>query len=293
MNKRLYLAKQRGFCAGVERAIAIVEKAIEMYGAPIWVKHHIVHNIHVIKELESKGAIFIENLDDVPIGERVVYSAHGVSPKVREEAKARSLVEIDATCCLVTRLHSATKLYASKGYHIILIGHKNHVEIIGVAGEALDATTIVENLQDVDKLNFNQEDKLFYLIQTTLGLDDAENIKNAIKTKFPKIKTLPTSSICYATTSRQLALKKIIENNVEIIFIIGDPASSNSNRLREVGESKNINSYLVNSPQEIDESWLNGVKRIGMSAGASTPEYVVQQCVDRLYLFGVNKTICL
>lgn len=286
---KLLLANPRGFCAGVVRAIETVEKALELYGAPIYVKHQIVHNKHVVSALEEKGAIFIEDLEEVPKGSRLIYSAHGVSPAVREEAKMRGLIEIDATCSLVTRVHSAAKRFAQKGYHIILIGHKNHVETIGTAGEVPGQVTIVETAKDVQNLSFTSDVELFYLTQTTLSLDDVKDITQALKEKFPTIKTLPTSSICYATTNRQYALREITDT-ADLVLVVGDPTSSNSNRLCEVAQKRGIQSYLINSPDEIDSNWLNNVKILGLTAGASTPESVVQSCIKRLYELGVNET---
>lgn len=286
--KKLLLAKPRGFCAGVDRAIDTVKQALKLWGPPIWVKHHIVHNMHVVQELERMGARFIEDLKEVPKGERIIYSAHGVSPAVRAEAKERNLIEIDATCGLVTRVHSAVKRYAAKGCQIILIGHKNHVEIIGTAGEAPDVTHIVESVEDVFSLSFTQDDPLFYVTQTTLSLDDVKEITDALIKRYPHIKTLPSTSICYATTNRQMALRDITEE-AECILVIGDPSSSNSNRLREVGERRKIPSYLINSEDEIDPKWIENISCIGMSAGASTPENVVQQCIARLQQLGVQE----
>ena len=285
---KLLLAKPRGFCAGVDRAIETVEKALELWGAPIWVKHHIVHNMHVVRRLEALGAVFIEDLDEVPEGERIIYSAHGVSPQVREHAKRRNLIEIDATCGLVTRVHSAAKRYAAKGYQVILIGHRNHVEVIGTAGEAPESTTIVESVDEVKALKFSQNEKLFYITQTTLSLDDVKEVTQALLEKYPNIETLPTTSICYATTNRQMALKDIA-GHADLILVIGDPSSSNSNRLREVGQNRSIESYLINSESEINPLWLEGKLCIGMSAGASTPEDVVQRCIERLKDLGVNE----
>ncbi len=284
---KLYLSKPRGFCAGVVRAIKIVEEALTIWGAPIYVKHEIVHNRHVVSRLEKLGAIFIENLSDVPEGAKLIYSAHGVSPEVRDQAKKRSLFEIDATCSLVTRVHSASIRYAKKGYQIILIGHKNHVEVIGTAGEAPEVTTIVESIEDVDNLNFSKDQKLFYTTQTTLSLDDVHLITKALKEKYPQIETLPSSSICYATTNRQLALKALTQS-VDLVLVVGDPKSSNSNRLREVAENNNIAAFLVNSPEEINPTWLGNVSAIGLTAGASTPEDVVQSCIDYLVSLGVT-----
>lgn len=285
---KLLLSKPRGFCAGVVRAIEIVEKAIEKWGAPIYVKHEIVHNRHVVEKLRQKGAIFIEDLTDVPMGAYLVYSAHGVPPSVRDEAKRRGLIEIDATCGLVTKVHSAAKRYAAKGYWIILIGHKNHVETIGTAGEAPEVTTIVESVADVERLTFGSQDKLFYLTQTTLSLYDVEEITEALRAKYPQIETLASSSICYATTNRQLALRDIAKE-CDLILVIGDPQSSNSNRLREVALKRGVRGFLINGPDEIDPQWFEGVKTIGLTAGASTPEDIVQLCISQLIERGVKE----
>ncbi len=284
---KLLLSKPRGFCAGVERAIDTVKRALELWGAPIYVKHEIVHNRYVVDDLKAKGAIFIEDLKDVPTGARLIYSAHGVSPAVREEAKQRNLIEIDATCGLVTRVHSAVKRFAAQGYQIVLIGHRNHVEIIGTAGEAPDVTTIVESPEDVLQLNYSPDQKLFYITQTTLSLDDVKEITDALVAKYPHIETLPSSSICYATTNRQMALREITEE-VDLVLVVGDPQSSNSNRLREVASKRGIASYLINQANEIDSTWLAGVKTIGLTAGASTPESIVQECINALIKMGVE-----
>lgn len=286
---RLLLCKPRGFCAGVDRAIDTVKLALEKWGAPIYVKHEIVHNGHVVRDLEKKGAVFIEDLDKVPEGSRLIYSAHGIAPSVREHAKRRNLIEIDATCGLVTRVHSAAKRYAKKGYHIILIGHRNHVEVIGTAGEAPDVTTIVENAQEVEELTFSSDQKLFYITQTTLSLDDVRDVTDALKAKYPNIETLPSSSICYATTNRQMALRDITDRT-DLVLVVGDPMSSNSNRLQEVAERRGIAAHLINGAQEIRSEWLNDVSTIGMTAGASTPELIVQECIDRLVDLGVKET---
>ncbi len=283
---KLLLSKPRGFCAGVERAIDTVEKALKLWGAPIYVKHEIVHNKHVVEGLRDKGAIFIEDVREVPEGARLIYSAHGVSPAVREVAKARKLVEIDATCGLVTRVHSAVKRFASQGYQIILIGHRNHVEIIGTAGEAPEVTWIVESIEDVEALAFPLDEKMFYITQTTLSLDDVKEITEALIAKYPAIKTLPSSSICYATTNRQMALREITDLT-DLVLVVGDPQSSNSNRLREVASRRGIQSYLINDENEIQPGWLIGKQTIGLTAGASTPEEIVQRCIRRLIELGV------
>lgn len=285
---KLLLSKPRGFCAGVERAIETVEKALRLWGAPIYVKHEIVHNRHVVQCLKDKGAIFIEDLSDVPVGSRLIYSAHGVSPAVREQAKARQLIEIDATCGLVTRVHSAVKRYAAQGYKIVLIGHHNHVEMIGTAGEAPEVTTIVESSDDVRALTFSQNEKLFYITQTTLSLDDVKEMTAALIAKYPHIETLPSSSICYATTNRQMALREITDLT-DLVLVVGDPQSSNSNRLKEVASRRGVPSYLINDEKEIQSHWMSGKQTIGLTAGASTPEEIVQKCIERLVELGVNE----
>ena len=284
---KLLLSKPRGFCAGVERAIETVEKALQLWGAPIYVKHEIVHNKYVVDDLKSKGAVFIEDLNEVPCGARLIYSAHGVSPAVRDEAKRRQLVEIDATCGLVTRVHSAVKRFATLGYQIILIGHHNHVEIVGTAGEAPEVTTIVESVEDVKKLSYQDHEKLFYITQTTLSLDDVKEVTEALKKRYPRVETLPSSSICYATTNRQLALREITDET-DLVLVVGDPQSSNSNRLRELASKRGIPSYLINNESEIEPSWMEGVNTIGLTAGASTPEVIVQRCIEKLIQLGVS-----
>lgn len=284
---KLLLSKPRGFCAGVERAIDTVKKALELWGPPIYVKHEIVHNTHVVDQLKKMGAIFIEELSEVPEGMRIVYSAHGIPPQVREEAKKRHLIEIDATCGLVTKVHSAAKRYAERGYRIILIGHRNHVETIGTAGEAPDLTTIIETVEDVNRLSFARNEKLAYLTQTTLSLDDVKEITEALLQKYPQIETLPSSSICYATTNRQMALRQITQE-ADLVLVVGDPKSSNSNRLREVAERRGKRAFLIHHESEIEPEWLKGVQVIAMTAGASTPESVVQSCVRRLKELGLQ-----
>jgi 4-hydroxy-3-methylbut-2-en-1-yl diphosphate reductase len=284
---KLFLSKPRGFCAGVERAIDTVKRALKIWGPPIYVKHEIVHNRHVVDELTSMGAVFIEDLEKVPAGARIIFSAHGVPPSVREEAKQRNLFAIDATCGLVTKVHSAAKRFAEKGFHIILIGHKKHVETIGTAGEAEIATTIVETAADVERLSLPPDQKIAYLMQTTLSLDDVKTIVDALKKRYPQIQTMPSSSICYATTNRQLALRQIAKS-VDLVLVVGDPKSSNSNRLRETAEKRGIRAYLINDASEIQADWLKGVRSIAMTAGASTPESIVQECVARLQKMGAD-----
>lgn len=285
---KLLLSKPRGFCAGVVRAIETVEKALELWGAPIYVKHEIVHNRHVVDALKAKGAIFIEDLEEVPVGSRLIYSAHGIPPSVREKAKERQLFEIDATCGLVTKVHSAVKRFAEKGYQILLIGHRNHVEVIGTLGEAPEVTRVIETVADVEKLGFLPGQKLFYTTQTTLSLDDVKPITEALKRKYPQIETLPSSSICYATTNRQMALASITKA-CELILVIGDKTSSNSNRLQELAAKRCNRAYLINDAREIDPKWLQGVSVLGLTAGASTPEEIVQRCIEKLSSLGVDE----
>ncbi|MFA6118792.1 MAG: 4-hydroxy-3-methylbut-2-enyl diphosphate reductase [Parachlamydiales bacterium] len=284
----LLLLKPRGFCAGVVRAIQTVEKALEIWGKPIYVKHEIVHNRHVVSSLKNKGAVFVEDLNEVPIGEKIVYSAHGVSPWVREIARRKKLIEIDATCGLVTKIHSAVKRYAKNGYKIILIGKKKHVEVIGIADEAPNDTVVIQKIEDIDALNFSDDQKLFYITQTTLSIDDVEEVISYLKQKFKNIQTLPSSSICYATTNRQMALKKII-NDVDLILVVGDPTSSNSSRLKELAIKQNKKAYLINSEEEMKSEWFKNINRIGMTAGASTPEDIVQRSIEKLFSFGLKK----
>lgn len=279
--RKVIVCSPRGFCAGVIRAIQTVEKALEKWGGPIYVKHEIVHNRHVVDKLRAKGAIFVEDLQEIPRNSRVIYSAHGVPPSIRQEVQERGLIAIDATCGLVTRIHSAVKMYAKKGYYIILIGKRKHVEVIGICGEAPDNITVVENLAEVESLLFSVQDPLFYVMQTTLSMDDAADIVAALKTRYPQIITLPSSSICYATQNRQGALRNILPK-VEFVYVIGDPQSSNSNRLREVAARRGVVARLINSPEEISEEILHYSGNVGVTAGASTPEDVVQACLTKL-----------
>ncbi|ANH78810.1 4-hydroxy-3-methylbut-2-enyl diphosphate reductase [Candidatus Chlamydia sanziniae] len=279
--RKLIVCNPRGFCSGVIRAIQVVELALKRWGSPIYVRHEIVHNRHVVNALHAKGAIFVEELADVPEGAKVIYSAHGISPAVRVEAKARKLIDIDATCGLVTKVHSAVKLYANKGYQIILIGHKKHVEVIGIAGEAPENVIVVENVDDVEALPFAPEVPLFYITQTTLSLDDVEEIVGALQKRYLSLVTLPRSSICYATTNRQKALQSVLPW-VGFAFVIGDINSSNSNRLREMIEKRGVSAALINGPEYISEEIMDCSGNIAITAGASTPEHIVQACIRRL-----------
>jgi len=284
---KLLLSKPRGFCAGVERAIDTVKRALEIWGAPIYVKHEIVHNRHVVDKLKALGAVFIEELSQAPSGSRLIFSAHGVPPELRDEAKRLNLFTIDATCCLVTKVHSAAKRFAEQGYQIILIGHRKHVEAIGTAGEAPLVTTIVETIEDVERLTLSGDQKIAYLTQTTLSIDDVDEIVAALRNRYPNIETMPSSSICYATQNRQMALRQIAER-ADLVIVVGDPRSSNSNRLREVAEKRGIRAFLVDHASVIRQEWLDHVQTIAMTAGASTPEMIVQECVQRLQYLGVD-----
>ena len=285
--KKIILCSPRGFCAGVIRAIKTVEEALIKWKCPIYVKHHIVHNMHVVKELEKKGAIFIEDLSKIPKNSKIIYSAHGVSPEVRLEAKKRKLFEIDATCPLVTKLHSATKRYSKKGYKIIIMGKKNHIEVIGTFNEAPEDTTIISKVSDIDNLNFSKDQKLFYFSQTTLSVDDVKPIREKLLAKFPQIEYFSSSSICYATQNRQNALINVL-NEVDLVLVVGDRRSSNSTRLKEIAQKRSKMAYLINYAMEIAPEWLKDITSIAITSGASTPETVVLECILRLKEFGFD-----
>lgn len=287
MVERIILAGPRGFCAGVDRAIRIVELALEAYGAPVYVKHEIVHNKHVISSLSGRGAVFVESLDKIPDGSRVIFSAHGVPPDVRAEASSKGLKVIDATCPLVTKVHLEAKRYAREGFSIILVGHKNHVEVIGTSGEAPDATQVVETVEDAARVQVPDAGMVVCLTQTTLSVDDTKKIVDALKSRFPEIKFPPKEDICYATQNRQNAVKQLAQE-VELILVIGSGNSSNSNRLAEAARGAGVASYLVNDESEILPEWLKGVKSVGITAGASAPERLVIGVVDFLKRLGAK-----
>ncbi|KYK65016.1 4-hydroxy-3-methylbut-2-enyl diphosphate reductase [Toxoplasma gondii TgCatPRC2] len=282
----LLLSKPRGFCAGVSRAVGIVEEALRIWGPPVYVKHSIVHNEVVCEAMRKKGAVFVEEISDIPRGAVAVFSAHGVSPAVRAEAEARQLQVVDATCPLVTKVHVYVKQKAEQGYHIILIGHKNHVEVIGTQGEAPGAVTVVESVEDVEQLSFSDSQKLFYATQTTLSLDDCGAIRQALIEKYPKIETIPSGSICYATTNRQTALQRLAPET-DLTIVVGSEASSNAKRLVETAQRRGTTAYLVNDPNAIDPRWLENVKRISLTSSASTPEETTGAVVRRLEELGV------
>ena len=281
MENEILLAQPRGFCAGVDRAIEIVERALQQFGAPIYVRHEIVHNAYVVNDLRNKGAIFIEDLDDVPAGNTLVFSAHGVSKAVREEAESRGLKVYDATCPLVTKVHVEVAKMRKQGAEIIMIGHAGHPEVEGTMGQAEEGMHLVETVADVEKLNVANPDQLAYVSQTTLSVDDTAEIIAALKARFPNIIEPKKGDICYATTNRQEAVK-FMAPQVEVVIVVGSPNSSNSNRLREVAEKKGTPAYMVDNAAGIDPAWIAGKKRIGVTAGASAPEVLVQAVIERL-----------
>tara|TARA_B100000579_G_scaffold133220_1_gene107693 strand:+ start:416 stop:1372 length:957 start_codon:yes stop_codon:yes gene_type:complete len=274
----LVLASPRGFCAGVDRAVTIVEKALLKYGSPIYVQHEIVHNKHVVQRLRESGAIFVENINEIPLGSRAIYSAHGVSPMVRKIAERRKLTVLDATCPLVTKVHGEAQRYAQKDYTIILIGHHKHVEVQGTVGEAPERIIVVGNIEEVDNLVVPDENKVGYITQTTLSLDDTAEIVNALKKRFPKIKGPAKNDICYATQNRQNAVKAL-SKEVDLVIVVGAPNSSNSVRLVEVARATGVKARRIESEEELNPEWFKGIQRIGVTAGASAPEDILQGVV--------------
>ena len=277
----ILLAQPRGFCAGVDRAIEIVERALQQFGAPIYVRHEIVHNAYVVSDLRNKGAIFIEELADVPAGNTVIFSAHGVSKAVQEEARERGLSVFDATCPLVTKVHMEVSKMRREGREIIMIGHEGHPEVEGTMGQTDAGMYLVETVEDVAKLTVTDPTMLAYVSQTTLSVDDTTDIIAALKNKFPDIAEPKKGDICYATTNRQEAVK-FMAPQVDLVIVVGSPNSSNSNRLREVAEKKGVPAYMVDNAALINPEWLVGKKRIGVTAGASAPEVLVQAVIDQL-----------
>jgi 4-hydroxy-3-methylbut-2-enyl diphosphate reductase len=279
------LLKPRGFCAGVVRAIDIVKIALETFGAPIYVRREIVHNSFVVNELAQKGAIFVHEIDDVPDGQRVIYSAHGVSPAVRERSKERHLKVIDATCPLVTKVHIEAVKFAQQGYSLVLIGHRDHDEIEGTLGEAPNVTQVCSSVAEVETLVVPDPDRVAYLTQTTLSLDEARDIIHALRVKFPNIAGPHSQDICYATENRQTAVRNVA-HEAELMLVVGSTNSSNSNRLVEVSRNLKTNAYLIDNSQAIDPKWLQGVSNVAVTAGASAPEILVEDVVNYLKLNG-------
>jgi 4-hydroxy-3-methylbut-2-enyl diphosphate reductase len=275
----VYLGSPRGFCAGVVRAVDIVERALERFGEPVYVRHEIVHNPHVVDGLRRRGAVFVEELSEVPEGSLVIFSAHGVPPNVPEEARRRSLRVIDATCPLVTKVHVEAVNYAGRGYTVILVGHRDHVETIGTAGEAPERTVVVETADEAETVQVPDAARVVMLTQTTLSVDDTREVVEVLRRRFPDI--VVRNDICYATSNRQLAAKALARE-VDVVLVIGASNSSNCNRLREVVEAAGVPAYLVNSPEEVTPEHIGGAARVGIVSGASTPEELVQSVVDKL-----------
>ena len=276
--KRVLLASPRGYCAGVERAVETVERALVLYGRPVYVRKQIVHNVHVVRELEKRGAVFVDRLADVPKGATVVFSAHGVAPSVRTEALERELTAIDATCPLVTKVHTQAQRYAQRGYTIVLIGHAGHEEVEGTTGEAPDVTVLVESVRDAESVDL-PETPLAYITQTTLSVDETREIVAVLKRRFPRIEGPEKEDICYATSNRQWAVKELL-GEVELLLVIGSRNSSNSNRLVEVAHAAGVAAHLIDDDTEIDEAWLEGVETVGVTSGASAPERLVGRVCD-------------
>ena len=287
---QVLLANPRGFCAGVDRAIEIVERALRMHGAPIYVRHEVVHNRSVVEDLRSKGAVFVEGLDEVPVGATVIFSAHGVSQAVRHAAEARGLRVFDATCPLVTKVHVEVARMREQGREIVMIGHHGHPEVEGTMGQARSGMYLVETVNDVARLDVRDPLNLAYVTQTTLSVDDAATIIEALRVRFPAIVGPKKEDICYATQNRQDAVKALARA-CDMVIVVGSPNSSNSNRLREVAENQGVAAYMVDHAGELDARWVEGRRRIGITAGASAPEVLVQQVIERLKTFGVTEVV--
>ena len=283
--EEILLAEPRGFCAGVDRAIEIVERALEKFGAPIYVRHEIVHNTYVVADLKAKGAIFIEDLAEVPPGATLIFSAHGVSQAVRREAAERGFSVYDATCPLVTKVHVEVAKLHKEGYDFIMIGHKGHPEVEGTMGQLDEGIYLVEDVADVERLRPAQTERLAVVTQTTLSVDDAAEILRAVKQRFPGVREPKQQDICYATQNRQDAVK-VLAPAVDVVIVVGSPTSSNSNRLRELAERLGTHAYMVDRPEDVKYEWLEGKRRVGLTAGASAPELLVQQIVARLRALG-------
>ena len=283
--KEILLAEPRGFCAGVDRAIEIVERALLKFGAPIYVRHEIVHNTYVVNDLKARGAIFIEDLAEVPAGATLVFSAHGVSQAVQQEAKRRGFSIFDATCPLVTKVHVEVAKLAKEGYEFLMIGHKGHPEVEGTMGQLLDGIYLVEDEADVHTVQPRQSEKLAVVTQTTLSVDDAASILAAIRQRFPQIREPKQQDICYATQNRQDAVKQLA-GQVDVLIVVGSPTSSNSNRLRELAERLGTPAFMVDSPEELQPQWFAQATRVGLTAGASAPEVLVQGVIERIQALG-------
>lgn len=287
---KIILARPRGFCAGVKRAIETVERALARFGKPVYVRHEIVHNTHVVNRLREKGAVFVEELDEVPQGSILVFSAHGVSRAIREEAETRGFRLFDATCPLVTKVHVEVAKQRQNQREIIVIGHKGHPEVEGTLGQSDTGMHLISDLHDIDTLEISQPEKLAYVSQTTLSVDDTATIISELKKRFPDIAEPKKADICYATTNRQTAVRKLVEK-ASLIIVVGSPNSSNSNRLREMAEKNGAVAYMVDNASQIDSGWLKGHDTIGITAGASAPEILVQEVIERLKREGAESVI--
>ena len=283
--EEIVLAEPRGFCAGVDRAIDIVEHALQKFGAPVYVRHEIVHNTYVVEDLKQRGAIFIEDLNDVPAGATLVFSAHGVPKSVEQEAARRGFQVFDATCPLVTKVHVEVAKLHKEGYEFIMIGHKGHPEVEGTMGQLLEGIYLVEDIEDVQRVTPKQTERLAVVTQTTLSVDDAAHITDAVVARFPNIRKPKQQDICYATQNRQDAVK-VLSPQVDLVIVVGSPTSSNSNRLRDVAQRYGAESYMVDNAQELQPEWFEGKTRVGLTAGASAPDVLVQQVIDRIRALG-------
>jgi len=285
--KRVLVAAPRSFCAGVVRAIDIVEKLLEQHGPPVYVRHEIVHNVHVVRDLEARGAVFVTSEDEVPEGELVVLSAHGVAPEVYRRCKERNLKIVDAVCPLVSKVHAEARRYAQRGLKIALVGHAGHVEVEGTMGEAPESIVLVETPEDVENLEVNG-DQVAYITQTTLSLDDTADVVGALRERFPDLVGPPSADICYATQNRQDAVKKICEE-ASLVLVVGSRTSSNANRLVEVAQSRGADAYLIDDETDLDPSWLEGHETVGLTAGASSPDVLVDRVAARLAELGFGE----
>ena len=285
MSKRVLVAGPRSFCAGVVRAIDIVEELLKRHGPPVYVRHEIVHNVHVVRDLEERGTVFVESEEDVPEGALVVLSAHGVAPRVYEKCAERGLQVVDAVCPLVSKVHAEARRYAARGHKIALVGHPGHVEVEGTMGEAPDSIVLVETPEDVERIELEEGQRLAYLTQTTLSLDDTADVVDALREHAPDLVGPPSADICYATQNRQDAVKRICEE-ATLVLVVGSKASSNANRLVEVAHSKGADAYLIDDETDLELGWLEGHETVGLTAGASSPEVLVERVVDRLAELG-------
>ncbi|MEN8177075.1 MAG: 4-hydroxy-3-methylbut-2-enyl diphosphate reductase [Pseudomonadota bacterium] len=293
--QNILLANPRGFCAGVDRAIEIVERALEMLGAPIYVRHEVVHNRFVVESLRARGAIFVDELSDIPDDNTVIFSAHGVSQAVRQEAEARNLQVFDATCPLVTKVHLEVARYCRNDYHVILIGHRGHPEVEGTMGQCRQLNNnskihLVETVEDVENLNLRQPEKIAFVTQTTLSMDDTKKVINSLQQHFPNIIGPKKNDICYATQNRQDAVKELAEQ-CDLVLVVGSPNSSNSNRLREIAEKHGTQAHLIDGASDINQSWINDRLQIGVTAGASAPEVLVEEVIGKLKASGASNVI--